>query len=62
MGGHISKKSRYDIVYSAVRISKIKFWVGYKFFLNGYKKNLPLEKKEVLVPQDFIDGMCLQVY
>ena len=28
--------------YTAVRNSKIKFWVGYKFFLNGYKKNLPL--------------------
>ena len=33
--------------YTAVRNSKIKFWVGYKFFLNGYKKNLPLIRSNV---------------
>ena len=43
MGGGVHRSKKVDMTsYTAVRISKIKFWVGYKFFLNGYKKNLPL--------------------
>ena len=43
MGGHRSKKKIDMTSYTDGRISTIKFLVGYKFFSNGNKKNLPLK-------------------
>ena len=49
-GGIIEIKTAGMTFYKSGRISKIKFVVSYKFFSNGYNKNLPLPFQFRLCP------------
>ena len=48
--------------YTAGGISKIKFLVGYRFFSNGYKKNLPLRRQARGMGPPGETSACLSTY